>query len=121
MRIYIDIDNTICHTNGMEYDKSEPLIDNIYKVNNLYDKGYNITMWTARGSLSNINFFEITYNQLIKWNVKFHELRMGKPAFDLLIDDKALNSLWDWKTNSIENALHILIKFPNYFLKIIQY
>ena len=118
MRIYIDIDNTICHTNGMEYDRAEPLIDNINKVNNLYNKGYNITMWTARGSLSNINFFEITYKQLIKWNVKFHELRMGKPAFDLLIDDKALNSLWNWNNNSIMNSLNY--KIIQKFIIIIQ-
>ena len=64
---------------GIEYNIiiAEPLIDNIHKVNNLFDKGFNITLSSVHGSLSNINFFEITYKQLIKWNVKFHELRMS--------------------------------------------
>ena len=26
--------------------------------------------------------------QLNKWGAKFHELKMGKPAYDLFIDDK---------------------------------
>ena len=48
-------------------------------------------MWTARGTLSNKNFFQITYKQLNNFNVKFHELRMGKPSYDYWIDDKAFN------------------------------
>lgn len=50
-------------------------------------------MWTARGSLSNKCFFSITQKQLENWGVKYHELRMGKPAYDLLIDDKTINSI----------------------------
>ena len=106
MRIYIDIDNTIFKTNSMNYANSYPIIDNIKKVNFLYDKGYDIIMWTARGTLSNKCFFDITYKQLKKFNVKFHELRMGKPAYDLLIDDKALNSIWDWNNKSVNSIIN---------------
>lgn len=106
MRIYIDIDNTIFKTNKMEYDKSIPIVENINKVNKLFDEGHVITMWTARGSLSNKCFFELTYNQLQEFGVKFHELRMGKPPFDLLIDDKAINSLWDWNNESSNSILN---------------
>ncbi len=96
MIIYVDIDDTICkspeNTNlSDKYKLAEPLSDKIKIINNLYDKGHTIIYWTARGTLSNINFFELTYNQLKSWGVKFHELRMGKPAFDLLIDDKTFN------------------------------
>jgi dTDP-glucose 4,6-dehydratase len=80
MKIYIDIDNTIFKTNKMEYNKITPLTENIEKVNKLYDKGHDIVMWTARGTLSNKCFFDLTYKQLQRFNVKFHELRMGKPA-----------------------------------------
>ena len=35
-----------------------------------------------------------------KWGVKFNELRMGKPAYDLFIDDKALNSIYHWNNEN---------------------
>jgi len=105
MIIYVDIDNTIFKTSGMDYTFSTPILKNIDKVNSLYDKGHTIVMWTARGSLSNKCFFEVTYKQLKDFNVKFHELRMGKPAYDLFIDDKAINSLWDWNENSINSII----------------
>ncbi len=105
MIIYIDIDNTIFNTSNMEYGNSTPIIDNIKKVNKLYEEGHTIIMWTARGTLSNNNFFQITYDQLINFNVKFHELRMGKPAYDLLIDDKSINSIWDWNNDSVNKFL----------------
>lgn len=106
MIIYVDIDNTIFYTNGMDYENSKPIIKNIEKINSLYENN-TIIMWTARGTLSNNNYFELTYNQLKKWGVKFNELRMGKPAFDLLIDDKALNSIYHWND---ENSNKILNK-----------
>ena len=40
----------------MSYDLSTPIVENIEKVNNLYDEGNTIVMWTARGTLSNKNF-----------------------------------------------------------------
>ena len=56
MKIYVDIDNTICSTNGMEYENSTPIIENIEKVNVLFEN-HTIIMWTARGTLSNKNYF----------------------------------------------------------------
>ena len=105
MIIYVDIDNTIFNTSNMEYANSTPIINNIKKVNKLYEEGHTIIMWTARGTLSNKNFFQITYKQLNNFNVKFHELRMGKPAYDLLIDDKSINSIWDWSNDSVSKIL----------------
>ena len=32
---------------------------------------------------------------------------MGKPAFDILIDDRTLNSLYHWNTNNINKILKI--------------
>lgn len=94
MNIYVDIDDTICHyTNpDLNYNNALPYKDRIDKINKLYDDGNTITYWTARGTKTGINWFNITYNQLIKWGCKFHELRMGKPAYDLFIDDKNINS-----------------------------
>jgi len=95
MIIYIDIDNTICYTNGMNYEDSTPIVDNIEKANLLFDEGHTIVYWTARGSVTKKNWKKLTMDQLNKWNVKYHKLVFKKPPFDLLIDDKVLNTR-DW-------------------------
>ena len=93
MNIYVDIDDTICISdNGLDYSKAKPMHDRIKKINDLYDKGYHITYWTARGTVTGINWEEITKKQLSKWNVKYHDLKFGKPAYDLFIDDKNISS-----------------------------
>lgn len=93
MIIYVDIDETICRTpNTKEYDKARPISNAIKKVNELYDAGHHIVFWTARGTLSGVDWTEVTERQLRIWGVKYHELKFGKPAFDLFIDDKAINS-----------------------------
>ncbi len=93
MNIYIDIDHTLAHTVSMDYDKATPMSDSIEYVNELYNQGHNITLWTARGTVSGIDYRSLTETQLKKWGVKYHDLRFGKPAFDVLIDDKAFNSV----------------------------
>ena len=90
MIIYVDVDDTIC--TGDMYEAAEPLTDNINKVNEMYNEGHEIIYWTARGTLRDGNWFHVTHDQLIDWGCLFHELRMNKPAFDLFIDDKAINS-----------------------------
>ena len=94
MIIYIDIDNTICRLldSNKNYVHAEPINDRILKINNLYDQGNTIIYWTARGSVTQQNWFKITLEQLTIWGCKFTELRMGKPAYDLFIDDKNIKS-----------------------------
>lgn len=98
MKIFVDIDDTICYYENnnskqqMEYDKALPYKNRIAKINKLYDEGHKIIYWTARGSVTQKLWFNITYEQLKKWGAKFHELKMGKPAYDLFIDDKNINS-----------------------------
>ena len=41
--------------------------------------------------------YQFTKNQLLKWGVKYHELKMGKPSYDLYIDDKSVNVDDYWK------------------------
>tara|TARA_Y100000816_G_C26078306_1_gene567938 strand:- start:622 stop:957 length:336 start_codon:yes stop_codon:yes gene_type:complete len=101
LRIIIDIDETICITPGnkniaRDYTQSQPIKENIVKANKLYDQGHTIIYWTARGTKSGVPWFNVTYNQLKEWGVKFHELRMNKPAYDLMICDKVMNTE-DWK------------------------
>jgi hypothetical protein len=92
MNIYVDIDHTICNTNGTDYASSEPMLDRIKKINDLYDEGNTIVYWTARGSVTGIDHSELTKKQFKEWGVKYHELKFGKPPYDLFIDDKNINS-----------------------------
>ena len=94
MNIYVDIDETICITpSDRDYTKSLPIKKNILKINELFKEGNNITYWTARGTVTKLNWYDLTHEQLLSWGCKFHNLVVGeKPAYDLLICDKAINS-----------------------------
>ena len=97
----VDIDETICFYSGKrKYDLAEPDKENIAKINKLYDEGYYIIYWTARGgSQRSIKkgkcYYDFTINQLKSWGCKFDELSTGtkgryiKPPYDLVVDDKA--------------------------------
>ena len=93
MIIYVDIDETICQSpENRDYALAIPFRDRIYKINQLYDEGNTIIYWTARGTGSGIDWSDVTINQFNKWGVKYHQLKMGKPIYDLFIDDKNINS-----------------------------
>ncbi len=98
MIIFVDIDDTICFYTEqdrkckMDYSKAKAYTSRITKINKLYDEGHKIIYWTARGTVTQKLWFNITYEQLKSWGCKFHELKMGKPAYDLFIDDKNINS-----------------------------
>ena len=95
MRIYVDIDETICYYKGeRDYNLALPIKENIDEINRLFDKGNEITYWTARGTVTGIDWYDVTHQQLTSWGCKWHHLSVGeKPAYDLLICDKAVNSL----------------------------
>jgi len=97
--IYIDIDETICLSPAnRQYADAVPLTHNIAKANKLFEQGHTIIYWTARGTGSGIDWREVTESQFRKWGVKFHELKFGKPIYDLFIDDKNMNTA-DWEKN----------------------
>ena len=93
-----DLDNTLCDTKkkddgNWDYLGSKPFLDRIETVNKLYDEGNRIIIETARGCVSRKNWYEQTFNQLISFGLRFHELRAGvKFNADFFIDDKAINS-----------------------------
>jgi arabinose-5-phosphate isomerase len=105
--IYIDCDETICHYKNVErkYENALPIVKNIDKINKLYDLGHTITIWTARGTVTKIDYTELTKQQLSSWNVKYHKLLFGKPPYDLYIDDKSINSTFDWNDSTINSIL----------------
>jgi hypothetical protein len=91
MIYFVDIDNTICKTEGMDYINAVPIFENIEKINELHKNNY-IVYWTARGAGSGADYRELTIAQFKKWGVKYHELRLDKPLYDLLIDDRAIET-----------------------------
>ena len=93
MIIYVDIDETICITpDDRDYTKASPIQKNINKINELYDNGNTIVYWTARGSGTGIDWTELTVMQLKEWGAKYNQVKLGKPVYDLFIDDKNINS-----------------------------
>ena len=97
MVIYIDIDETICNSPDVpNYETSKPIMENIEKANKLYDEGHTVIYWTARGTQTGIDWREVTENQFGSWGVKYHELKFGKPVYDVFIDDKNMNTE-DWR------------------------
>lgn len=113
MIIFVDIDKTICnytvtpidYENLEHYSSMIPIYENIDKVNKLYDQDHTIVFWTARNCINYKNeLYKLTLNQLKEWNVKFHELRFGKPFFDVLIDDRSINSITEWNEERIQKV-----------------
>jgi hypothetical protein len=110
MKYFIDFDNTLCTTIDGDYINSTPLYERINKVKELKDQGHYIVIWTARGSRSNIDYRELTETQLLTWNIPYDELRMGKPDFDIMIDDKCHNVDIFWRIPDINNNISKKLK-----------
>ena len=93
MIIYVDIDETICeYSDAREYPLAKPIKKRIEKINSLFDDGNTIVYWTARGTVTKIDWSQLTIEQLKGWGAKFTEVQLGKPAYDVFICDKAINS-----------------------------
>jgi hypothetical protein len=104
--IAFDLDDVICKRdiegkNIEKYKSCVPIDEMIEIVNTCYDTGNYVIIYTARGmnvfnkDVSKIyeNLYDLTTSHLRLWGVKYHELIMGKIHYDILIDDKAINSL----------------------------
>ena len=93
MVYYVDIDETICRYEGeRNYPDAVPIKENIEKMNSLYNEGHTVVYWTARGSVTKMDWRELTKQQLDTWGAKYTELKLGKPHYDLFICDKAINT-----------------------------
>lgn len=93
MKTYcFDIDGTLCTNTDGDYENAEPFLARIASVNSLKASGCVIKLFTARGSTTGQDWTLLTRTQLAAWGVEYDELIMGKPQFDILVDDKAMNS-----------------------------
>lgn len=96
--IVCDVDDTISSHKDRDYVNAIPIKHIIEKLNVLYDEGWKIIYFTARGQLScNGDLARIEAERgpiLKKWleqhGVKYDQLLFGKPLAAWYIDDKAL-------------------------------
>lgn len=124
MTFIIDIDGTICDapkldSGSYDYPNAVPIQETIYKINQLYDEGHKIILFTARGYRTfNGNKEKIKEHHepiLIDWlsrfNVKYHELHTGKPwgKNPVYVDNRNL-SLKSFITENSKNYESIIIK-----------
>jgi len=81
-----------------DYTRAEPYGPGVSLVNQLYDAGNRIVIYTGRGSQTGLDWTETTREQLRSWGVRHHELRFGKPAADYYVDDRmiSLAALQSW-------------------------
>ncbi len=100
------MDNVICKTKGNNYKYSRPDKVAIKIINNLYDSGFYIKIFTARymgrykenkKKVKNKTRETKTYLKL--WSVKYHQLIMCKPTYDIFVDDKSYGYSAQWKKN----------------------
>jgi len=104
IRYCFDLDGVICKTKGNKYKKSRPIQSAINKVNKLYLEGNYILIYTSRFmgrskekvSKANKRGYKLTLDQLNSWGVKFTKLKLGKPSYDIIIDDKSFNYSRSW-------------------------
>lgn len=97
MRLCFDIDNTITFWDeGRDYENFKPYQPMVDKINQLYDEGHEITLYTARGMTSvgpdriESEILPPLVKNLEKIGLKYHHLLTHKPYYDFIIDDKAL-------------------------------
>lgn len=95
----MDLDGTICSSHGFDdYSKVKAIPNVIGKVNDLFEKGWHVTIHTARGmntykgdiQLVELHLRAITEEWLLKHGVKYDVLLLGKPPADVYVDDKSL-------------------------------
>ena len=89
--VYVDFDSTLTTGTGdpwwVDPLDEQPRWEMIDLVNELYKQNHTIIVYTARRE----DVRDETQYFLDKWDVFHHALRMEKPGFDLLIDDRAIS------------------------------
>lgn len=107
-KIYaIDLDHTLCIPDETrkdslgKYGNAKPIQHVIDMVNELYDQGNEIVIYTARRMLTHNgdvelvkqDVGELTKTWLLEHGVKFDRIVFGKIFYDEIWDDKSVNPL----------------------------
>jgi len=96
-RIVFDFDDTIAYTVNRDWENATPNTELIEKIHDLYYEGWQIDIFTARGSLScktreeaSIKYRAGIEKWLKKHNVQYHTLSFDKPLATYYVDDKGI-------------------------------
>lgn len=103
-----DIDGVVAFISpDNNYSLAKPNFEMINKINELFNAGNHIILFTARGSKTGINWRPTTEQQMNDWGVKFNEIRFGKPFADYYIDDRmlSLHDILNFKINNDNEKL----------------
>ncbi len=119
--IMVDIDGTICKQDGdprssddaYSFRTSKPFLRRIEYLNSLHEEGHYIHDWSARGCWDGKDTLEETRAQLDSWGVKYNDVAVFKPFYDIWIDDKGVSvnrdEIWHREfTDSIDQAIEML-------------
>ena len=108
--ICFDLDGVLCSQTDGDYERAIPNWDAIAVANQLFTLGARIIVHTSRfmGRTNDPHEahrvgFDVTSMQLRSWGVQYHELILGKPRYDIVVDDRALFFTGDW--SEIRRAL----------------
>jgi histidinol phosphatase-like enzyme len=99
-----DIDGVVCRTVKNKYKSSKPNNKVIKLINNLYEQGHYVIIFTSRYmgrnkenvKLAKKQGYNFTNAQLRNWGLKFHKLIFGKPSYDFFVDDKSIFFEKNW-------------------------
>ena len=102
-----DLDNVICTTQGRNYHNSKPKKNVIRLINDLYNSGHTIKIFTARYMGRNNDVidkaikqgYSFTKEQINSWGLNYHNLLLGKPTYDIFVDDRTDNFKKNWYIN----------------------
>jgi glycerol-3-phosphate cytidylyltransferase len=110
MTYCFDLDETLCYSpldQPRDYSLAQPYKKAIARVNQLFEEGHSITIFTARGATSGTDWHAVTTRQLEQWGVRHHKLiDKGKPHYDLFVDDRATNAL-EWRKETGKTSLTV--------------
>ena len=101
--IIVDIDGTICtqigdpgkSSDAEGLENAKPFTKRIEYLHSLHDEGHYIHYWSARGCWTGVDLLERTRKQLDSWGVKYNDVAVFKPFYDVWIDDKAVRAAHD--------------------------
>lgn len=89
LTIAVDIDGILTfETEGHDYKNRTPNPTTIRMVNQLFEVGFNIILYTSRMKQDQ----HVTEEWLKQHGVRYHTLVLQKLQYDILLDDKAVST-----------------------------
>jgi len=102
--VCFDLDGVLCSQTAGDYENAVPNREAIAVVQELHRRGVRIIVHTSRfmGRAGNDPVeahrqgYELTAQQLTGWEIPFDELILGKPRYDVVVDDRSIFFEPDW-------------------------